>query len=98
MPRYTPPILNGHNVVYKSKRYWIFEIDKDHPYETFETHYELIVYDKLEAYPAAFCHKNLTGDLNLNTFQDNLSVSGYDYKSLIANIDAKLKWFERNMR
>lgn len=92
--KYTPPTLSGHTVLYKSRRYWIFEIDKDHPYESFEEHYEVIVYDKLECLPAAFCHKDLTGDLNLGTFQDNMTVAGSDYRSLITDIQKKLKLFK----
>ncbi len=103
MSKYTPPKLDGHKVLYKGKRYWIYEIDEEHPctehpYETFERYYEVVVYDKLEALPVAFCHRDLTGDLNLGTFQSNLTVSGTDYRSLISNIEAAIRYFDRLMR
>ena len=30
---YTPPELCGHNVPYKGKRYWVIEVDAEHPFE-----------------------------------------------------------------
>jgi hypothetical protein len=33
MHDYKPPQLSGHNVAYKGKRYWVIEIDNDHPFE-----------------------------------------------------------------
>lgn len=103
MVTYAAPRLDGHKILYKSRRYWIFEIDEDHPYtehpyEGFEKYYEVVVYDKFEHCPAAFCSKDLRGDLNLGTFQDNIGVSGDDFRSLIVDVQTKLKDFQRLMR
>ena len=95
MRKYIPPTLSGHKVLYKSRRFWIFEIDKEHPYESFEESYALIVYDNLERCPAAFCQKDLSGDLNLGTFPYGMSVSGKDYDSLIENIRKRQKLFRQ---
>jgi hypothetical protein len=33
MARYTPPELNGHKVAYRGRRFWIVEVDEDHPFD-----------------------------------------------------------------
>jgi hypothetical protein len=30
---YTAPELNGHTVPYKGQRYWVIEVDSNHPFE-----------------------------------------------------------------
>lgn len=52
--RYTPPKLNGHNVAFKGKRWWIIEVDDDHPFEGHPFDGEMfIVFDKLEGWVLA---------------------------------------------
>ena len=44
---YISPELAGHNVLYKGKRYWVIEVDAEHPFEWMDSetaHYA--VYDK----------------------------------------------------
>ena len=44
---YTPPNLKGNKVIYKGKRYWIFETNEN-DFEGFDKDYcDLIFYDKL---------------------------------------------------
>ena len=45
-PTYTKPKLNGHRILYAGKRYYVFEVDEDHPYEDCETHCDLVIFDK----------------------------------------------------
>ena len=45
--KYTPPSLNGNKVIYKGKRYWIFETNEN-DFGGFDNSYcDLIFYDKL---------------------------------------------------
>ena len=43
---YIYPDLNGHKVLYKGKRFWIFEISKEFPFRGYEEFCDVIVYDK----------------------------------------------------
>ena len=41
---YKPP-LNGHKVLYKTAKFWFFEIDAEHPYEGYEENHQFVLYD-----------------------------------------------------
>ena len=43
---YIYPELNGHKVLYRGKRFWVFEICLEFPFERLEENYDVIVYDK----------------------------------------------------
>jgi hypothetical protein len=44
------PKLNGHKVAYRGRRYWVIEIDDDHPFEYFDaSHGEFVIYDRRDA-------------------------------------------------
>ncbi len=51
---YLPPEINGHNVPYKGKRYWVIEVDADHPFEWVDSETaNFAVYDKSMRYVIA---------------------------------------------
>ena len=43
---YIYPELNGHKVLYKGKRFWVFEINSEFPFEGHESYCDVIVFDK----------------------------------------------------
>ena len=43
---YIFPELNGHKVLYKGKRFWVFEISSKFPFDGHEEYFDVIVYDK----------------------------------------------------
>jgi hypothetical protein len=48
MPKFARPHLDGHRVLYKGKRYWVIEVDADHPFEGIDASCaEFVVYDLL---------------------------------------------------
>ena len=52
--QYTPPELDGHNVPYKGKRYWVIEVDSEHPFEWVDSKVaNYAVYDKSMGYVIA---------------------------------------------
>jgi len=44
--KYIYPDLNGHKVLYKGKRFWVFEISAELPFNGMEEFCQVIVYDK----------------------------------------------------
>ena len=51
---YTSPELAGHNVPYKGKRYWVIEVDANHPFEWVDSEVaNYAVYDKSMRYVIA---------------------------------------------
>jgi len=50
MPIYIPPELSGHKVAYRGRRYYVIEIDENHPFKLFDVnHGEFVVYDARDA-------------------------------------------------
>lgn len=45
-PKYTYPDLKGHKVLYKGKRFWVFEISSQFSFNGMEEFCKVIVYDK----------------------------------------------------
>jgi len=43
---YKTPVLSNHNILYKGKRYWIFEVSKDHPFEGYESISSFVLFDR----------------------------------------------------
>ena len=43
---YNPPKLDGHKIIYKGKRFWIFEISKRYPFYGLEISFDVLIFDK----------------------------------------------------
>lgn len=51
---YKPPPLDGHVVPYRGKRYWVIEVDEDHPFEWVSDDVaQWAIFDKLMGYVIA---------------------------------------------
>jgi hypothetical protein len=64
---YTAPELNGHSVPYKGKRYWVIEVDSEHPFEWVD--YSIAnyaVYDKAIGYVIATIQNYEDGSVFVN--------------------------------
>jgi hypothetical protein len=88
------PELHGHNILYKGRRYWVIEIDTDHPFETLEEDYTVIVFDKLYDEPVAFCDANLNGYVSCGGLLHNVPVYGINPRALAREVSMVI----RNLR
>jgi hypothetical protein len=62
MVRYQSPEFSGHNIAFKGKRYWIIEVDEDHPFDWVSVDLgQLAVYDKELGTTIAFASKKRRG-------------------------------------
>lgn len=57
MSKYIPPKLQGHKVIYKGRRFWIFEVSEEHGFEDCEEFCTLVIYDKFIEAPVGFGDK-----------------------------------------
>lgn len=94
---YAYPSLAGHNVLYKGRRYWVFEISSKNPYEGFEADCNTLVYDKSLDTPVAYCERNKDGSITgyMDFGQASIDVSGKDAKDLVESVKATARWMER---
>lgn len=87
-PSYTPPNLVNHKVIYKGKRYWVFEVNSENPYEDAEKFSSLLVFDKLYGAVAAFCNRisdsEYEGEIPIG--QNSIEIKAKNIKDLVAEV------------
>ncbi len=95
---YEKPNLDGHDVLYKGKRYWVFKIDKNHPFQDYENDCSILVFDKHCGAVIAWC--NLDSNNIYNGYivygQGSVDIQGETPKSLVDCLIKKSKWIEKN--
>ena len=95
--RYTPPELLGHKILFKGKRFWIFEISNEYPFEDYEGAYEIVLFDKVAAAPIAFARRTLNGFEGALSFtMDYVEVKGATPQELLANTIEMIRFYERH--
>ncbi|MDH6421604.1 hypothetical protein M2131_001545 [Polynucleobacter sphagniphilus] len=94
---YTRPVLVGHNVPYKGKRYWVIQIDKDHPFENYENDCSYIVFDKECGCVISWCEKTDDGSFKgyIQYVQGSIDVDGKTPKELVNSVIRWSNWIER---
>lgn len=83
--KYRRPYLNGYKVLYKGRRFWVFEISNQTPFGGAEEFYNLIAYDCLNdciLITAVLENNKITGDIPVG--QDSLEVTGKDVSEFLA--------------
>jgi hypothetical protein len=95
--RYTKPVLHGHKVLYKGKRYWAFEISNQYPYETYEDSCSIIVFDKLyggiAAWVTQLSNNSYRGDMPYS--QQCIDISGNTVKEIVNEVIYWTNWIDR---
>jgi hypothetical protein len=94
---YTPPVLVGHNVLYKGKRYWVIQIDNDHPFENYENDCSYVVFDKECGCVISWCEMMDDGSFKgyIQYGQGSIEVEGKTPKELVQSVVKSFKWIER---
>jgi hypothetical protein len=95
--KYTEPELTNHKILYKGKRYWVFEISKENPYENMENVCSIIVFDKLCGGIAGYCNYKEDGTIvgDIPYSQQSIDIEGKDGKEISGLVDYWTKWIER---
>ena len=95
--RYREPKLTNHKILYKGKRYWVFEIDKEHPFENMEDVCSIIVYDKLCDGIAAYCDYSKNGKIvgGIPYSQQSIDIEGKDGRDIAGLVDSWTVYIEK---
>jgi hypothetical protein len=99
--QYTIPNFKNHNVLYKGKRYWVLEIDKNHPYEGYEEDCNCVVVDrKYGGVVISWCNKQKDGTFKgyVQYGQGSDPVEGKTPKELVDSVVRFYKWVEKTER
>ena len=90
---YSKPALNGHNVLYKGRRYLAFEVSKEFPYQKDEMTCSLVVYDGVYNMVIAWCKPSKDGYQGEVIYGPHcLGVEGSTIKYLIGDVAKTVKW------
>ena len=94
---YFYPAIKDHKVLYKGKRFWIFEISSEFPYQGYEKHCDVIVYDKSYGAEIACVRKTANGYVgSLTGTMDSVSVSGGSPIELLESVINAMRSYERH--
>ena len=95
--KYFLPELNDHLVLYKGKRYWVFEIDDEHPFENYEKDCSIIVFDKLCGGVAAWVDElpDSTYKGYMPYSQQSIDIYGDTIKEIVHEVIRWTHWIER---
>jgi len=95
--KYIYPDLNGHKILYKGKRFWVFEISSEFPFKGMEEFYQVIVYDKEYGWDIAGAQKNANGySGSLIGPQESVEVSGESPVELLDSVIYAIRKYERH--
>ena len=93
---YPPPQLDGHKVLYRGNRFYVFEVDALHPFSGFEAHAQVLVWDGRYGDTVAFCDANLNGYVAPGTVQDSIEIYGMNPRELVQEVKRALNLFEKH--
>ena len=94
---YTYPEIKDHKVLYKGKRFWIFEISLEFPYKGEQDYFDVIVYDKHYGADIAGVRKTSDGYVGvLIGAMDSVSVSGKSPIDLLESVINAMRMYERH--
>lgn len=94
---YIYPDLKGHKVLYKGKRFWMFEISSEFPYKGYEEFSQVIVYDKNQGSEIAGAKNNTKGySGSLIGPQESVKVSGESTVDFLDSVIHALRNYEKH--
>ena len=100
MAVYLNPPLNGHKVLYKGKRYRMFEVSADHPFENYEGTCQFLIFDKSISAVCGWC--NLSDDGTYLGYiqygQGSIDFNGKTPKELVQQMVYWYNWIERTWK
>ena len=95
--KYIYPDLNGHKILYKGKRFWVFEISSEFPFKGMEEFCQIIVYDKEYGCEIAGADNSTNGySGSLIGPQESVGVSGNSPTELLESVINAFRNYERH--
>ena len=94
MNKYIQPDIDGHKVLYKGRRYWVFEVSKTHPYRGYENIASFVFYDGLLDIDMGWGHINEKGQLegSIPYGQHSLDVREASIRELLRSMAKEAAW------
>lgn len=94
---YIRPALDGHKVLYKGRRYWVFSVNQDFPFEGEEEYYDMVFWDGLLGVPITGGKIGEDGVIrgSIQYGQGGIDVAGPSIKDFVEDVKATCDWLER---
>jgi hypothetical protein len=87
------PKLSGHSVLHKDRRFVVFRVSSEHPFEGYEADCSVLVFDRRYDSVVGFVDDSFIGYCNPSTFQESMPVSGSNAAQLVQSVRNGLKAF-----
>ena len=99
MSLYSYPKLYGHKILYKGRRYIIFEMNAEHPYEGYERFNSIALWDGEQRSICAFADRLTNGKLtgHLAFTMDKVEVNGDTPREFIDETIRMWQFYEKHV-
>lgn len=87
----TPKLSVGNEVLHKDRRFIVFRVSKESPFEGYEPDCSVLVYDRLYGSALGFVDDSLSGICNPSTYQNSLPICGNSAAELVHSVRQALK-------
>jgi hypothetical protein len=94
---YSAPRLDGHCYLHRGRRFYVFKIDAHHPFQGYEAHAQVVVYDKRYGEVVAFCDPNLNGYIAPGIVADSIEIYGINPKALVQDVKRALAKVKKDL-
>lgn len=94
MYKYHQPDIDGYKVLYKGRRYWVFEVSKTYPYRGYEDISSFVFYDGLLDIDMGWGHINSKGEFEgaIPYGQHSLDVREHSIRDFVRNMAKEATW------
>jgi hypothetical protein len=95
--KYAYPDLDGHKILYKGKRFWVFQVSSELPFKGIEKFCQVIVYDKKYGCEIAGAKNSPDGySGSLIGPQDSVEISGGSPIELVDSVIHSSRNYEKH--
>ena len=88
------PKLSEHKVLHKDRRFMVFEVSQEFPFEGYEKDYSFLVFDKLYGNVVGFTDAHYVGHCNPGSYQESLPIKANNAIELVNVVKLGLKAYK----
>lgn len=94
---YIRPELDGHKILYKGRRYWVFSVSQDFPFQGEEEYYDMVFWDGFIGAPITGGKIGEDGVIrgSIQYGQGGIDVKGATVEDFVEDARATCEWLQK---